>query len=267
MELVISSLSLNFPVTNQGFFTNLILLHFGSSLFLVVISFYPLPYGRYYKTKLKLNGRISWAIMECPSLLVPLCMIWTYSNSTDSLALFSANIFFLIPFLLHYFQRAIIYPFYIRYSGMPLYVLFLGFCYTLFNGYLQSTYILDLPNLPMSSSAAFRSLLGILLFAVGMAINIHSDYYLIELSKNRKFERQYFIPRGALFEYISCPNFFGETLEWFGFAIYTWTLCGWGFFFQTFFTIIPRGYHHHTYYQKHFEDYPRQRRAVIPFVL
>ena len=267
MEVVLSCLSLNFPERNQGFYANLILLQICFTLFLIVLSFYPLPYGRYSQTNLKLNGRVSWIIMESPSLLIPLYSIWSYEDKSVPLTLFSRNILFLIPFLIHYFHRTLIYPFFIRYSNMPLFALFLGFSYTLFNGYLQTTYILDLQDSSVSCFAVFRSLLGIIIFAVGMVINIQSDYYLIELSKNKKFKGQYFIPRGALFEYISCPNFFGETLEWFGFAIYTWTLCGWGFFLQTFFTIIPRGYHHHKYYQRNFEDYPTRRKAVIPFIL
>ena len=267
MEFVLSSFAFNFPETEQGLITNLILVQFAFTFFLLVISFFPLPYGRYSKAKLQFSGRVSWILMESPSLVVPLYLIWTYNNSSLPLSFFSLKIFFLIPFLVHYFHRAVIYPFFINYSSMPLFALFLGVCYTLFNGYLQSTYILNLPNLSLSSFAVFRTLVGILIFAAGMAINIQSDYYLIGLSKNKRFKGQYFIPRGFLFEYISCPNFFGETLEWFGFAIYTWTLCGWGFFFQTFFTIIPRGYHHHKYYQQKFEDYPRERRAVIPFIL
>ena len=48
-----------------------------------------------------------------------------------------------------------------------------------------------------------------------MFINIKSDNILINLRLNNNEE--YSIPRGGLFKYISCPNHFGEIIEWFWF--------------------------------------------------
>lgn len=31
--------------------------------------------------------------------------------------------------------------------------------------------------------------------------------------------------------------------------------------------LVPRALAHHRWYREHFEDYPRQRKALIPFVL
>ncbi|KAI6651714.1 hypothetical protein LOD99_4962 [Oopsacas minuta] len=263
MDVVISMF--NFPQVNQEYFKSFITIHFIFILFLIVISFHPLPYGRYSGANLKLNGTITWILMESPSLLIPLYMIWNSNNK--SLSFFSSQILYLIPFMVHYFHRCLIYPFHLCNYCIPLYTGLIAVCYTSFNGYLQAAYILNLPDHPMSPLEMLRYLIGIVIFIVGMGINMHADYYLIKLSKNKKYKGQYFIPRGYLFEYISCPNFFAETLEWLGYAISNWTLCSWGFFFQTFFTLIPRGYHHHKYYQDKLKDYPVGRRAVIPFIL
>jgi steroid 5-alpha reductase family enzyme len=63
----------------------------------------------------------------------------------------------------------------------------------------------------------------------GAVINYHHDKLLTQLrSKNKNNdnanlskEERYKIPVGCLFEFISCPNYFGEILEWFGFALMT----------------------------------------------
>ena len=60
------------------------------------------------------------------------------------------------------------------------------------------------------------SCLGLLLFLLGMAINMHSDSVLRGL--RAPGETGYRIPYGGLFSHISAPNYFGETLEWCGFA-------------------------------------------------
>jgi len=57
-----------------------------------------------------------------------------------------------------------------------------------------------------------------------MTINIHHDGILVALrqkaaTKNTDGKSEYQIPHGLLFEYISGANYFGEILEWWGFAV------------------------------------------------
>ena len=49
-----------------------------------------------------------------------------------------------------------------------------------------------------------------------MIINVMSDNKLISL---RKEKMGYKIPNGKLFNFVSCPNYLGEIIEWFGFFI------------------------------------------------
>jgi len=55
---------------------------------------------------------------------------------------------------------------------------------------------------------------GLLLFFVGMVINWQSDTILINLRKPG--ETAYVIPMKGFFRYVSCPNHFGEIIEWLG---------------------------------------------------
>jgi hypothetical protein len=60
---------------------------------------------------------------------------------------------------------------------------------------------------------------------------------------------------------------FGEILEWTGFAIASQSLAAWSFVAFTCANLIPRGVAHHQWYLEHFQDkYPRNRKAIIPFL-
>jgi steroid 5-alpha reductase family enzyme len=110
-----------------------------------------------------------------------------------------------------------------------------------------------------------RFILGIILFGLGYFVNQYHDRILINLRKNTK--TGYVIPEGGLFKYISCPNFFGEMIEWAGFAVITWCLPSLSFFVWTFANLVPRAIDHHRWYKNTFPDYPAERKAIIPFIL
>lgn len=76
----------------------------------------------------------------------------------------------------------------------------------------------------------------------------------------------YQIPYGGLYEVISCPNYFGETIEWIGFAIASNSWAATAFAFYTFANLAPRAHHHHRWYRKQFPEYPPSRKAYVPFV-
>lgn len=89
---------------------------------------------------------------------------------------------------------------------------------------------------------------------------------------------------GGLFEYVSGANFLAESIEWTGFAIAAWTLPALAFAVFTWANIgFGRAIHHHQYVRKRrdenafvsfrfyldkFKDqYPKNRKAIIPFLL
>ena len=53
----------------------------------------------------------------------------------------------------------------------------------------------------------------------------------------------------------------------FGFALAAWTFPGLVFAFFTFANLFPRALDHHKWYRGKFDDYPKSRRAIVPFVL
>ena len=108
-------------------------------------------------------------------------------------------------------------------------------------------------------------IVGSFLYLLGMAINWQSDGILINL--RGPGETGYKIPHGGLFRYVTSPNYFGEMIEWLGFAIVSGSIAGFAFFFWTCANLIPRALNHHAWYQEQFDDYPKERHAVIPKLL
>mmetsp|Transcript_9307 Transcript_9307/g.17428 ORF Transcript_9307/g.17428 Transcript_9307/m.17428 type:complete len:341 (-) Transcript_9307:153-1175(-) len=81
----------------------------------------------------------------------------------------------------------------------------------------------------------------------------------------------YIFPQEGLFKIVICPNYFGEMVEWFGFALASWSYpsLGWALFATS--TFIPRSLAHRKWYWDHFPEemarYGPNRKALIPGVL
>ena len=86
---------------------------------------------------------------------------------------------------------------------------------------------------------------GIPLFLLGMFINLQADHILRNL--RRPGEKGYQIPYGGMFEYVSGANFFGEILEWIGYALFAQSQAALAFALFTAANTIPRAREHHKF--------------------
>ena len=78
---------------------------------------------------------------------------------------------------------------------------------------------------------------GALLFFLGMYINVTSDYYMFSQARLRERQRRsgnssnsgsgYIIPKTFWYSIVAAPNYFGELVEWFGYAV-ALLGCAWG---------------------------------------
>lgn len=106
--------------------------------------------------------------------------------------------------------------------------------------------------------------IGLVVFMIGMMVNVKSDKNLVKLKETGG---GYKIPRGGMFEFVSCANYFGEIVEWLGWTLMTWSWVGLGFLLYTCSNLVPRARANHEWYLGKFgEDYPKGRKAVIPFL-
>ncbi|KAI8347673.1 3-oxo-5-alpha-steroid 4-dehydrogenase-domain-containing protein [Blakeslea trispora] len=228
------------------------------------------PYGR-FAGKLgidcSLDGKWGWFTMEVVSPVVfAASLVITQPRWTPFQIILSS------AWMIHYINRSIIYPY--RASSMaPIhlsaYVCSIGF--NLINGYTNGMWVAR--HSRSISDPLFWA--GLSLWALGFLSNIYHDNILFKLrSKKKKEEREegkkrYFIPHGGLFEYVSCPNYFSEAIEWTGYALAT-SGSSWPaiiFAASTASNLFPRAWRTHAWYKQQFENYPTTRKAVIPFLL
>lgn len=236
---------------------------------IAVITFFVLlkinaPYGRHTKTTwgYLIDNKLGWFIMEFFVLVVLYYFLYTGTNSFSLV-----NIIFVTLFSIHYLNRSIIFPFRLKTKGkkMPIVIVFLAMGFNLMNGFLVGYYLANFANYTTAWLSSPQFIMGTILFFIGMFINMQSDTILINLRKRN--ETGYKIPQKGLFRLVSCPNLFGEMIEWLGFAILMWNLPGLAFFVWTIANLLPRALAHHKWYLEKFPDYPKDRKAVIPYIL
>lgn len=232
----------------------------------VLLNFISAPYGRHLRPGWgpTLNSTALWVIMEAPSPISFALVYFMSDNAFETVPLILMGLF-----MLHYVYRSFIYPFRMRggHKQEPILTGALAFAFNSANGSTNAYAITELAPHLLSTAwlADPRFIIGIALFFTGYTINQQSDAILRNLRKPG--ERGYKIPHGGLYRWVSSPNYFGEIVEWTGFALAAWTVPAAVFAWFTAMNLIPRAFSNHRWYHEHFSDYPKSRRAIIPFVL
>jgi 3-oxo-5-alpha-steroid 4-dehydrogenase 1 len=229
----------------------------------VALFFVSAPYGRHFRQGWgpHLPSWLGWLLMESVSAIGMLVTFVTGDARKTA-----AMIVFLLMWEAHYIHRAFIYPFTLRNGKkkMPLVVTLIAVGFNLGNAYINGRYLFHFADDRYNADWLLepRFIAGAALFVLGFGINRWADNTLHNL--RRPGETGYKIPHGGLYRYISCPNYFGEIVEWFGWALATWSLPGLAFAVWTFANLAPRAWSHHKWYHEKFCDYPANRKALIP---
>jgi protein-S-isoprenylcysteine O-methyltransferase Ste14 len=219
------------------------------------------PYGRHARSGWgpTVPARAGWVLMEAPSALG--FAVWFALGDPGG-----ANLVFLALWEVHYLYRSFVFPLLMRPGGrMPVSILASGVLFNAINAYINGRWLFTLSGgTPIAWLADPRFLIGFVLFVAGLAIHVHADGVLRNL--RRPGETGYRIPNGGLYRWVSCPNYLGETLEWTGWALATWSLPGAAFAIWTAANLVPRARSHHRWYCETFPEYPARRKAFLPGV-
>jgi 3-oxo-5-alpha-steroid 4-dehydrogenase 1 len=219
------------------------------------------PYGRHSNARWgpTVPAQLGWILMELPAPV-----FFALGCMSGPNALMPIPLFFFVLFMGHYVHRSVIYPLLMRNPGSrsAAFIVFAALAFNSMNGMLCGLAVGHIGDYGASWARDPRFIFGTLLFVAGAAINLHSDAVLRGLRKPG--ETGYRIPHGGFYRWVSCPNYLGEIVEWFGFAIATWSPAGLAFALMTVANLMPRARSNHLWYRETFADYPEDRRALIP---
>ncbi|XP_057864900.2 uncharacterized protein LOC131072686 [Cryptomeria japonica] len=211
---------------------------------------------RQVKEAKKISSRNGMLICYGPSLVASLVFLLYKGAGPHLLALASA-------LTIHFLKRELEVLFLHRYSGyMILQTAFsISFVY-----FFQTVNLLYAQQISEGLQPPGRDLMwfGVALFCIGIGGNFYHHYLLSRLRKNGK--TGYVVPSGGLFDLVVCPHYLFEIVDWMGLAFISQTLYSWVSVFWTVVYLSSRSYATRQWYLQKMEDFPKQRKALFPFI-
>jgi len=212
-----------------------------------------------------ISNKVAWVLMEAPVFFV-MILVWASSGFSSHVP----ELVLLLLFEMHYFQRSFIFPLMLRgKSRMPVAIMLMGMTFNMINGILQGGGLYWYPNPDFAEGAPYllrwNAIAGILLFFTGFAVNLHSDSVIRHLRKPG--DTRHYLPSRGLYRYVTSANYFGEIVEWTGFALAAATPVAWVFPLWTAANLVPRSNAIHVRYRDEFGDEAvGDRKRIIPFL-
>lgn len=209
-------------------------------------------------------NKLAWVLMEAPVFFV-MCYLWRESGCGWT---WPACLFFLL-FQLHYLQRSFVFPLLMRgESRMPIAIVAMGVLFNVLNGCMQAGGLFYCPPEAYAEGIGYLShpavWIGVALFFVGMGINLHSDHVIRHL--RRPGDTAHYLPGKGLYRYVTSANYFGELLEWTGFALAAQTQAAWVFVLWTAANLVPRAAAIHRRYREEFGEAVGRRKRILPWI-
>lgn len=231
----------------------------------VALYFLKAGYGMFSDSRwgISLNNKVAWVLMEAPVFIVMALLWWGSERRFETAPL----IIFLL-FELHYFQRSFVFPFLMKgKSRMPVSIMLMGVVFNVLNGFMQGEWLFYLAPADRYTTEWLTTppfIIGTLIFFTGMVINWHSDNVIRHL--RQPGDTRHYLPQKGLYRYVTSANYFGELVEWTGFAILTWSAAGAVFAWWTFANLVPRANAIYHRYQQEFGTQMGKRKRIFPFL-
>lgn len=237
----------------------------GAAIVFIVLMFVSAPYGKHYRKGwgITLNSKIAWLISELPAVVV-IAVIFILNYANVGLV----SILFFLLWEIHYIYRTFVFSLRLRgpKKTFPALLLALAFLFNCVNGFMNGYYLFVLhPNYGLVWLFSGPFIIGFILYSAGLSLHVRADSILRAVRKPN--ETEYKTPASGVFKYITNPNYLGETVQWFGWALMTFSLPGLAFALFTAANLVPRAISNHKWYQSHFPEYTKNRKSLIPFVV
>lgn len=238
----------------------------------VILQFITPAYGMTFNNRwgMSVKSKMGWMIMESP-VFISMLAIYIISLVFHIKPFNIVTLIIFIFFQAHYIQRSFIFPPLMRCkSKMPISIVSAGFLFNTCNAFMQGGWLFFFsPNdyYPVSWLYSPQFIIGTILFIGGMAINMHSDRVIRSLREDYS-DSNYYIPKGGLFRYVNSANYFGEIVEWIGFALLSASFSGWVFVFWSMANMVPRAKAVYEKYTQFFgEEFTKLNRyKIFPWI-
>lgn len=210
-------------------------------------------------------NKVGWVLMEAPSFVV--MGLWAWKAGVEA---YTPQAVFVGLFMLHYFQRSFVFPLLMKgKSRMPLAIMAMGILFNIINATLltASFFSCALPGKYEPATFWTNPLpwIGAAIFFIGMAINLHADHVIRNLRKPG--DTRHYLPEKGFYRYVTSANYFGELVEWTGFALLTASPAAWVFVWWTAANLVPRA---DAIYKRYCEEFGKQavgsRKRIIPYI-
>ena len=248
------------------------------------------PYGKFggNERTVNLDAKLGWWLMVLPATVSFLYNY--YQGRQRKLAREKQNpseekgkgpngmatkILFLI-WCLHYGNRGWYFPLTIRVAkgskqSFALYNAAIGAVFLTAHGYLNGRLFSELGTKYTDAWLKDpRFLIGLAIYLTGYGITVHSESVIRNLRPANGIvapNERYKIPVGGMFNYVTNAAYLGELTAWTGFIILTWSPTLVPALFISLGNLVPRAFEQHKWYHKKFPNYPKERTALIPFLL
>ncbi|XVF42588.1 hypothetical protein PTKIN_Ptkin01aG0376000 [Pterospermum kingtungense] len=209
------------------------------------------------ESKVKISSRPAMVMVYTPAFLAGVSSFVIFPDEGLRFLLLKSAI------SIHFFKRIFESIFVHKYSGemavdTMIVVLLSYFTSSVFMVIAQHQ-AMGLPEPPIDLKSP-----GILLFLMGLCGNFYHHYLLSKL--RGKGEKQYKIPKGGLFDFVICPHYMFEALGFWGFAFISQSLYSFSFALGTTLLLMGRSYATRRWYLSKFDDFPKNVKAMIPFI-
>jgi 3-oxo-5-alpha-steroid 4-dehydrogenase 1 len=234
------------------------------SYFILSSGFLIASYGRHFsKNSLipTMNGKVGWMVMEIVSPLTSILFFRTYKSHGFA---GSKGQVLMVLWVMHYFNRAVLSvvlsP---KMSPTRMDTVLMSAVFNFVNAGWVGYDLGHLNSKPFVFTP--RTSLGLVLFLVGWAVNVASDYHLQSV-RRRTGSGEYVLPEWGLYKYIVSPNYAGETVEWIGYSLMLERQSGWAFVIWTILNLAPRARSNLAWYKEKFGDKVGNRKSMIPWI-
>ncbi|GMI80513.1 hypothetical protein like AT5G16010 [Hibiscus trionum] len=205
----------------------------------------------------KVPSRVGMFLLYTPAFLVGVASFWLFPDGDLRFLLLKSAI------TIHFFKRIFEVVFIHKYSGEMALDTFIiiSVSYIFLSSSLIYTHILNQERPEPSIDLMYP---GVVLFLIGISGNFYHHYLLSKL--RTKGGKDYKIPKGGLFELVICPHYLFEILGFLGISLISQTLYSFSVTLGCAVYLGCRSYDTRRWYISKFDDFPKEIRAIIPFV-